>query len=84
MFETDYEDFVIDLFSELSSSVSFFRIDGKLFASMYVPWQVVRKSDLQEASKDFYIPHLIVNLLEKGIIKKREYVILEYSWKKYL
>ena len=84
MFNTNYEDFIINLFSELPSSVSFFKIDDELFASMHIPWQVVRKSDLQEASKDFYIPHLIVNLLEKEIIKKREYALVEYSWKKYL
>ncbi|MBU7016709.1 MAG: hypothetical protein HXS44_04325 [Theionarchaea archaeon] len=33
MIETDYEDFIIDLFSELPSSVSFFKISNKLFVS---------------------------------------------------
>ncbi|MBU7044887.1 MAG: winged helix-turn-helix transcriptional regulator [Theionarchaea archaeon] len=82
MFETDFEDFIIDLFSELPSSVSFFKVDDRLLTNVYVPWQVVRKSDLQVAPGNYYIPLLLMDLLKKGIIKKKEYAILEYFWRK--
>ncbi|MBU7044885.1 MAG: hypothetical protein HXS54_00495, partial [Theionarchaea archaeon] len=82
MFETNFEDFIIDLFSELPSSVSFFKVENRLLANVYVPWQVVRKSDLQVAPGNYYIPLLLMDLLRKGIIKKKEYAILEYFWRK--
>ncbi|MBU7048004.1 MAG: hypothetical protein HXS54_16315 [Theionarchaea archaeon] len=78
MIETDYEDFVIDLFSELPTTASFFKISGKLFLCIYIPKKFARGTDLNLSNK-LYIPLILVNLLEKGIIKKREYVILEYS-----
>jgi hypothetical protein len=31
MFETDYEDFIVDLFSELPTSTFFFKVANKLF-----------------------------------------------------
>jgi len=37
VFETDYEDFVIDLFSELPTSSLFFKVSNKLILYAYVP-----------------------------------------------
>ena len=82
MFETDYEDFIINLFSELSSSVSFFKVSNRLFASIHVPQQVMRNQDLKVAPKRSYIPLLLIDLLERGIIKFKDYSIVEYFWAK--
>ena len=84
MIETDYEDFIINLFSELPSSVSFFKVSKRLFASTYVPQQVVRNQDLKVTPKRSCIPLLLIDLLEKGIIKFKDYSIVEYAWAKSL
>ncbi|MBU7016707.1 MAG: hypothetical protein HXS44_04315 [Theionarchaea archaeon] len=66
MIETDYEDFIINLFSELPSSVSFFKIDDRLFVSAYIPWKYVRVSDLQISANESTIPILLISLKRKG------------------
>jgi len=78
MFETDYEDFIIDLFSELPSSVSFFKVSNMLFLSTYIPRELARGVDLQLSNK-LYIPLLMVDLLERSVIRNKDYVIVEYS-----
>jgi DNA-binding Lrp family transcriptional regulator len=78
MFETDYEDFIIDLFSELPTTSSFFKVSDKLFVYIHVPEQLAKISDLNLSNK-FYIPLLIMNLKEKGIVKTSDYIICEYS-----
>jgi hypothetical protein len=78
MFETDYEDFLIDLFSELPTTASFFKVSDKLFAQVYIPEKLAKNTELQ-LSKKLYIPLLMVDLLKKGIIKSKEYSIIEYS-----
>ncbi|MBU7048006.1 MAG: hypothetical protein HXS54_16325 [Theionarchaea archaeon] len=78
MIETDYEDFVIDLFSELPTTASFFKISGNLFLCIYIPKKFARGTDLNLSNK-LYIPLILVNLLEKGIIRNKEHVIIEYS-----
>ena len=77
MFETDYEDFIIDLFSELPTTSSFFKVSDKLFVHIHVPEELAKigNSDL---SNKFYIPLLIIDLKEKGIVKTSDYIICEY------
>jgi hypothetical protein len=82
MFETDYEDFIIDLFSELPASTSFFKVSNRLFARIYVPEQYVRDNDLQMAAEKWYLPLLTINLLEKGIVRDKKSAMLEYHWVK--
>jgi hypothetical protein len=82
MIETDYEDFIIDLFSKLPSSVSFFRVSNRLFISAYVPWRYIRDSDLQISASEYSIPFLLLELKRKGIVKSKDYVIVEYSMRK--
>jgi len=82
MFETDYEDFIIDLFSELPTSSSFFKVDDKLFARTYVHRRYIKDRKLQMAVKKWYIPLLVIELLERGIIKSKGSALLEYHWKK--
>lgn len=83
LFETDYPDFVIELFSELPTSPFFFQCSDKLFLRSYVERQFLRCEDLQIANiGQLYIPLLIYDLLKKGIIKSEEHAIIEYSWSK--
>jgi hypothetical protein len=82
MIDTDYEDFVIDLFSKLPSSVSFFKVSNRLFISAYVPWRYIRDSDLQISASEYSIPFLLIELKRKGIVKSKDYEIVEYSKRK--
>ncbi len=81
MFETDYEDFIIDLFSELPTSVSFFKISGRLFIYTHILKPLVRRTDPDEINK-WYIPFLLLELSRKGIVKSRERASVDYSWSK--
>ena len=84
MFETDYEDFLIDLFSELPTSSSFFKVSNNLFARIYVHRRYIKDRNFQMAMKKWYIPILMIDLLEKGIVKNKESALLEYHWTKNL
>ena len=78
MFETDYEDFIIDLFSELPTSVSFFKVSDKLFVLAYISKPFVRSKDLQVSNR-YYLPLLIAELSKKKILKSKAHAIGEYS-----
>ena len=78
MFETDYEDFIIDLFSELPTSVSFFKVSDKLFVLTYISKPFVRSKDLQVSSR-YYLPLLMVELSNKKIVESKAHAIGEYS-----
>ena len=84
MFDTHYEDFIIDLFSEFPASVLLFKVSNKLLAFASMPWQVIRNTDLGMTGQEVYIPYLLVNLGKKGIINNKEYTIVEYYWRKSL
>lgn len=81
MFETDYEDFIVDLFSELPSSSIFFKVGNKLFLYGDVPRHFMRSVDLSKGVNRLHIPVLMEKLWEKGIIKNEgeEYSIIDYS-----
>ena len=82
MFKTDYEDFIIDLFSQLPASSSFFKVSNKLFVVAYIPEKFARTPSLRTASNKLQIPLLIIELLNKEIITFQNYAIVEYSWAK--
>jgi len=81
MFETNYEDFVIDLFSELPTSTTFFKVSGRLFAFTHVERQYVRAYDFCKP-KELQIPLLIDDLIERGIVKSEEHALIECYWRK--
>jgi hypothetical protein len=78
MFETDYEDFIIELFSELPASTTFFKVSKKLFTYIHIPKGYARNTDFHKTSKILYLPLLILNLLDRGIIKHKAHTIVEY------
>jgi hypothetical protein len=83
IFETDYEDFIIDVFSELPSSCSFFRVSNKLVIYAYVVRELLR-SNSQPVSNisRLHIPLLTRYLLKEGIIKKERHALVDYYWRK--
>ena len=76
MFETDYEDFIIDLFSELPATSSFFKVSNKLFVNICVPDRLFRIVDSNPS--ELSIPLLALDLKEQGIVKNKDYVVPEY------
>ena len=78
MFETAYEDFIIDLFSELPTSVSFFKVSDKLFVFAHILKPFVRSKDLQVTEK-WYLPLLLIELSERKILKSKARAIMDYS-----
>ena len=82
LFETDYEDFIIDLFSELPSSSWFFKVSDKLFLYAHVPKQFIKENDLRITPNRLNIPLLANELLERGIIRRRAHGPIEAYWVK--
>jgi hypothetical protein len=84
MFETDYEDFLIDLFSQFPTTSWFFKVADRLFLHAYVPTEFVKNIDLHANIDKWYIPSLMIGLSEKEIIKSKAHAIFEYHWSKNL
>jgi DNA-binding Lrp family transcriptional regulator len=83
MFETDYEDFIIDLFSLLPTSSWFFKISDKLFLYMWVERGSMRISDFRKPDiSKLQIPILMRDLLKKRIIESKVHAGVQCYWRK--
>jgi hypothetical protein len=83
VFETDYEDFIIDLFSELPTSSLFFKVSNKLVLYAFLIKKFLRSSELSVPDiRKLYIPLLIRELSKKEIIRSKAHAIVNYHWKK--
>ncbi len=85
MFETDYEDFIIDLFSQLPTSPFFFKVSNMLFVYINMERSSLRKVGLNMSDiSQLHIPILIDDLLTKEIIKNEEEALVAYYHRKEL
>ncbi|MBU7014092.1 MAG: hypothetical protein HXS52_06655 [Theionarchaea archaeon] len=83
MFETEYEDFVIDVFSQLPTSCFFFKVSGRLFLLAYVKRHLLRYDGLTISDiGQLQIPILVKALMDEGIITSEDHAIVEYHWAK--
>jgi hypothetical protein len=80
VFDTDYEDFVIEVFSELPASPSFFKVQEKLILMAYYPGKFM--NDEFTHTKILSIPPLEMRLLKRGIVKKKKRAMIGRSKKK--
>ena len=80
MFETDYEDFMINLFSELPTSTWFFKVSNRLFMYAHVKREYVRVVNSQIDIRRLHIPHLVMDLLKKEVVKSEGHGIVECYW----
>jgi hypothetical protein len=83
LFETEYEDFVIDLFSQLPTTCWFQRISDKLIGHI----SLLANSENQENThiRDvtaLQIPLLVKELVRKGIVKSEAHANFECYWRK--
>jgi hypothetical protein len=83
MFDTEYEDFLINLFSLLPTSSFFFKVSDKLLLLAYVKRHLLRYDGLTMSDVgQLQIPLLVKSLLDKKIIKSEDHAIVEYHWAK--
>lgn len=83
MVETDYEDFIIDLFSELPTSSLFFKVSDKLFLSGRMLKTSWRRDDLDMSNiTQLHIPLLLKDCKERGILKETADAIFRYHCSK--
>ena len=81
MFETDYEDFVIDLFSALPTSSFFFKVSNKLFLNAHMKKTFVRDTTFKMSDVSrLPIICILDSLLKKKIIRNVDYSIVEYHF----
>jgi hypothetical protein len=80
MLETDYEDFIVNLFSELPTTTLFFTVSDRLFAYIHVKREYIRVTNSQIHITELHIPNLITDLLERGIILNECHGIVECYW----
>ncbi len=81
LFKTEYEDFIIDLFSELPATVTFLKVQDVLLLFAYIPKTFVRDTDPYTAMEPL-VPSLEIELLNRGIVRDEIRSIVEYSWGK--
>lgn len=79
MFETDYEDFIVDLFSELPTSSFFFKVSNRLFLVAYLKRQFLRYAGVNATDfSKMRVNLLLMDLMERGITKSEVHTIVEY------
>jgi predicted transcriptional regulator len=85
VFETDYEDFIIDLFSQLPTTCWFQRVSNTLICHVWTLREPVKKVTAHlENIPGIQIPLLVETLVNKGIVKKENRARKEYYWRKEL
>jgi predicted transcriptional regulator len=83
VFETDYEDFIIDLFSELPTTCWFQRVSDALIVHLWTIRGKMRKIDIRKKNvPEFQVSLLIQELLKKGIIRKENHALFKYYGRK--
>ena len=82
MIETDHEDFIINLFSELPTTSWFFKVKDKLFMLLYPKRELVRMVNHHSKMEDLHIPMMLADLMDQGIIKEDTTGIVTGYWAK--
>ena len=85
MIETDYEDFIIELFSALPTSPFFFKAENKLFVIVQLEKTSIRESGIKIYDvSQIWIPCLFEKLQGSGIIRNEQHASFEYHCSKNL
>ena len=82
MFDTDYEDFIVDLFSRLPTTTSFFKVSDKLFVDVHIDRGFMRNANsLKPNINALAIPLMVRDLVKRGILKTQADAIVRYYWR---
>jgi DNA-binding MarR family transcriptional regulator len=83
IFETDHEDFIIDLFSELPTTCWFQRVADTLIVHLWTIRGKMRKIDIRNKNvPERQVSLLTQELLERGIIKKENHAVVKFYGRK--
>ena len=82
MFKTEYEDFVVNLFSELPTTTWFFTVSNRLFVLAHIKREYLRVVDFEVDIRSLQIPMLTADLRERGIIQSEFHTLVECFWNK--
>ncbi|MGC1121615.1 MAG: hypothetical protein WBA22_11035 [Candidatus Methanofastidiosia archaeon] len=82
MFRTEYEDFIIDLFSQLATTCWFQRVSDALVAYIWTMTRPTRKTNVLKDITGLQIPFLVRDLLRKGIVKEEGSADVVCRWRK--
>lgn len=82
MFETDFEDFIVDLFSELPTTSWFFKVSDRLLLYLWVDRGSMRSVDFRKPDiSKLHIPRLLRRLSKEGIINHEAHTRVECYWR---
>ena len=87
MIDTEYPNFIVNLFSELPTTSWFFTVNNKLFMFIYPEREilsVIRTSSSLKEIQNLHIPFILYNMKTKGIIKSEEHGRIDGYWQKEL
>jgi hypothetical protein len=82
MFKTEYEDFIIDLFSQLPTTCWFRRVSDTLLAYVWTWTRPTHKTNVFKDITALQIPYLIRDLLRKGALKEEKSADVICRWRK--
>jgi hypothetical protein len=82
MFKTEYEDFIIDLFSQLPTTCWFRRVSDTLIAYIWTWTRPTHKTNVVRDITGLQVPFLIRDLLRKGILKEEKSADVICRWRK--
>lgn len=80
VFETDYEDFLVNLFSELPTTAWFFTVSNRLFVLTHIKKEFLRVVDFQVDIGQLQIPTLVAELHSKRIIRSEVSALVQCYW----
>jgi hypothetical protein len=81
--ETDYEDFIIDVLSQLPATCWFYKVEDKLIAHLQIKTRPLRKKGGQiKGVTRLHIPLLVKDMMKKGIVKSEAHGTFKCFWRK--
>ncbi|MBU7023464.1 MAG: winged helix-turn-helix domain-containing protein [Theionarchaea archaeon] len=83
MFKTEYEDFIIDLFSQLPTTCWFRKVSDTLLAYIWTWTRPIDRSTAHVTDiSELHIPFLVRDLIRQGIVKEEAHAEIECYWRK--
>lgn len=80
MMDTDYEDFIVDLFSQFPTSVMFFKVRNTLFCHLWVKKSHLRVQTPLKSVEELEIPFIFRTLQKKKYVSKWWYSSIQYHY----
>jgi len=78
--DINYEDFVIDIFSELPTTSLHFKVNNKLFCYIYGKLELIRSVTEKKDICKIQIPWIMHKLRKRGIITHEQHGLVDCYW----